>query len=89
MHLEISIEPLTQLLMVQESLRWFLVSSIGSYLLLHLPFILVPQLLLNFYSSIPVLVLKSVPDGAEPVELDVHDFKGPGVALAMYNVDEV
>ncbi|TVU15301.1 hypothetical protein EJB05_38815 [Eragrostis curvula] len=29
-----------------------------------------------------------VPDGAEPVELDVYDFKGPGVALAMYNVDE-
>jgi isocitrate dehydrogenase len=22
------------------------------------------------------------------VELDVYDFKGPGVALAMYNVDE-
>jgi hypothetical protein len=30
-----------------------------------------------------------VPDGAEPVELDVYDFKGPGVALSMYNVDEV
>nr|CAB3487579.1 unnamed protein product [Digitaria exilis] len=29
-----------------------------------------------------------VPDGAEPVELDVFDFKGPGVALSMYNVDE-
>ncbi|XP_062226130.1 isocitrate dehydrogenase [NADP], chloroplastic/mitochondrial-like isoform X2 [Phragmites australis] len=29
-----------------------------------------------------------VPDGAEPVELDVYDFKGPGVALSMYNVDE-
>ncbi|KAE8806035.1 isocitrate dehydrogenase [Hordeum vulgare] len=29
-----------------------------------------------------------VPDGAEPVELNVYDFKGPGVALAMYNVDE-
>lgn len=27
-------------------------------------------------------------DGGSPVELDVHDFKGPGVALAMYNVDE-
>ncbi|KAL1205989.1 Isocitrate dehydrogenase [NADP], chloroplastic/mitochondrial [Cardamine amara subsp. amara] len=27
-------------------------------------------------------------DGNAPVELDVHDFKGPGVALAMYNVDE-
>ncbi|KNA21898.1 hypothetical protein SOVF_038310, partial [Spinacia oleracea] len=26
-------------------------------------------------------------DGVNPVELDVHDFKGPGVALAMYNVD--
>ncbi|KAL9237990.1 hypothetical protein vseg_012474 [Gypsophila vaccaria] len=26
-------------------------------------------------------------DGEEPVELNVYDFKGPGVALAMYNVD--
>lgn len=24
-----------------------------------------------------------------PVELDVYDFNGPGIALAMYNVDEV
>ncbi|ONM16006.1 Isocitrate dehydrogenase [NADP], chloroplastic/mitochondrial [Zea mays] len=29
-----------------------------------------------------------VPDGADPMELDVYDFKGPGVALSMYNVDE-
>uniref|UniRef100_L0P3T5 Isocitrate dehydrogenase [NADP] n=1 Tax=Phyllostachys edulis TaxID=38705 RepID=L0P3T5_PHYED len=29
-----------------------------------------------------------VPDGAAPVELNVYDFKGPGVALSMYNVDE-
>ncbi|CAN0904244.1 Isocitrate dehydrogenase [NADP], chloroplastic/mitochondrial [Linum grandiflorum] len=30
-----------------------------------------------------------VPEGGDtPMELDVHDFKGPGVALAMYNVDE-
>jgi isocitrate dehydrogenase len=29
-----------------------------------------------------------VPDGAEPVELNVYNFKGPGVALSMYNVDE-
>jgi hypothetical protein len=89
MHLEISIEQLIQLLTVQESLRWFLVSSIDSFLFLYSSFILVPELPLNLYSSIPFLVLKSVPDGAEPVELDVHDFKGPGVALAMYNVDEV
>ncbi|KAK3032097.1 hypothetical protein RJ639_036311 [Escallonia herrerae] len=27
-------------------------------------------------------------NGGNPVELDVYDFKGPGVALAMYNVDE-
>uniref|UniRef100_A0A1J3FCS6 Isocitrate dehydrogenase [NADP] n=1 Tax=Noccaea caerulescens TaxID=107243 RepID=A0A1J3FCS6_NOCCA len=27
-------------------------------------------------------------DGNAPEELDVYDFKGPGVALAMYNVDE-
>lgn len=31
-----------------------------------------------------------VPDNGDvPVELDVYDFKGPGIALAMYNVDEV
>ncbi|KAK6128322.1 hypothetical protein DH2020_037936 [Rehmannia glutinosa] len=28
-------------------------------------------------------------NGDEPLELDVYDFKGPGVALAMYNVDQV
>ncbi|KAL7094857.1 hypothetical protein ACP275_11G130700 [Erythranthe tilingii] len=27
-------------------------------------------------------------NGGEPVELDVYDFKGPGVALAMYNIDQ-
>ncbi|KAF9624511.1 hypothetical protein IFM89_011624 [Coptis chinensis] len=27
-------------------------------------------------------------EGGTPVELDVHEFKGPGIALAMYNVDE-
>lgn len=27
-------------------------------------------------------------DGDKPVELDVYNFKGPGIALAMYNVDE-
>ncbi|MEV0751128.1 NADP-dependent isocitrate dehydrogenase [Streptosporangium sp. NPDC050280] len=27
-------------------------------------------------------------DGSEPVELDVYDFPGPGVAMAMYNLDE-
>ncbi|XVF58030.1 hypothetical protein PTKIN_Ptkin07bG0029600 [Pterospermum kingtungense] len=32
-----------------------------------------------------VFVLES---GDKPVELDVYNFKGPGVALAMYNVDE-
>lgn len=26
--------------------------------------------------------------GETPVELDVYDFKGPGIGLAMYNVDE-
>lgn len=30
-----------------------------------------------------------VPENGEtPMELDVYDFKGPGIALAMYNVDE-
>jgi len=27
-------------------------------------------------------------DGSAPIELDVYDFPGPGVALAMYNLDE-
>ena len=27
-------------------------------------------------------------DGSEPVELDVYDFPGPGIAMAMYNLDE-
>jgi isocitrate dehydrogenase len=26
-------------------------------------------------------------DGSEPVELDVYDFPGPGIAMAMYNLD--
>nr|CAD1838365.1 unnamed protein product [Ananas comosus var. bracteatus] len=29
-----------------------------------------------------------VPDGDVPVGLNVYDFQGPGIALAMYNVDE-
>jgi len=28
-------------------------------------------------------------NGESPMELDVYDFKGPGIALAMYNVDQV
>jgi isocitrate dehydrogenase len=27
-------------------------------------------------------------DGSEPVELDVYDFPGPGIAMAMYNLDD-
>jgi isocitrate dehydrogenase len=27
-------------------------------------------------------------DGGEPIELDVYDFPGPGVAMAMYNLDD-
>ncbi|MFF0307362.1 NADP-dependent isocitrate dehydrogenase [Streptosporangium sp. NPDC004379] len=27
-------------------------------------------------------------DGSAPIELDVYDFPGPGVAMAMYNLDE-
>ncbi|MEU5052332.1 NADP-dependent isocitrate dehydrogenase [Streptomyces sp. NPDC021096] len=27
-------------------------------------------------------------DGSEPIELEVYEFPGPGVALAMYNLDE-
>src|ERR1017187_8392040 len=26
-------------------------------------------------------------DGGEPIELDVYDFPGPGIAMAMYNLD--
>ena len=26
-------------------------------------------------------------DGSEPIELDVYDFPGPGIAMAMYNLD--
>jgi len=37
-----------------------------------------------------IVLCASVPeDGDALLELDVYDFKGPGVALAMYNVDEV
>jgi isocitrate dehydrogenase len=27
-------------------------------------------------------------DGGEPIELDVYDFPGPGIAVAMYNLDD-
>jgi isocitrate dehydrogenase len=27
-------------------------------------------------------------DGSEPVELEVYDFSGPGIAMAMYNLDD-
>jgi isocitrate dehydrogenase len=27
-------------------------------------------------------------DGGEPIELDVYDFPGPGIALSMYNLDD-
>ncbi len=27
-------------------------------------------------------------DGSEPLELDVYDFPGPGIAMAMYNLDD-
>jgi len=27
-------------------------------------------------------------DGSEPVELDVYDFPGPGIAMSMYNLDD-
>ena len=34
------------------------------------------------------LVLTFTPtDGGEPIELDVYDFPGPGIAMAMYNLD--
>ncbi len=28
-------------------------------------------------------------DGGAPTKINVYDFKGPGVALAMYNTDDV
>ncbi len=34
------------------------------------------------------LTLTYTPEGGEPEVHDVYDFKGPGVALGMYNVDE-
>lgn len=34
------------------------------------------------------LTLTYTPEGGEPETHDVYDFKGPGVALGMYNVDE-
>jgi isocitrate dehydrogenase len=34
------------------------------------------------------LTLSFVPSEGEPVELEVYDFDGPGVAVAMYNVDD-
>lgn len=37
---------------------------------------------MDLYISVPE-------DGSAPTELDVYNFKGPGIALAMYNVDEV
>lgn len=45
---------------------------------------------LLLFSFLAVNFVGAVPeDGDVPVELDVYDFKGPGIALAMYNVDEV
>nr|GMC62084.1 isocitrate dehydrogenase [NADP] [Ipomoea batatas] len=43
------------------------------------------------YLSLFLLHYCSLPEpenGGAPEELDVYDFKGPGVALAMYNVDQ-
>jgi isocitrate dehydrogenase len=34
------------------------------------------------------LTLTFTPKDGEPVELDVYDFPGPGIAMAMYNLDE-
>ena len=34
------------------------------------------------------LTMTFTPEGGEPQTFDVHDFKGDGVALCMYNVDE-
>ena len=34
------------------------------------------------------LTMTFTPDGGEPQIFDVHDFKGDGVAMCMYNVDE-
>ena len=34
------------------------------------------------------LTMTFTPDGGEPQTFDVHDFKGDGVAMCMYNVDE-
>lgn len=34
------------------------------------------------------LLVYEVSDGADPMELHIYDYKGPGVALSMYNSDE-
>ncbi len=34
------------------------------------------------------LTITFTPDGGEPISHEVHDFKGDGVAMAMYNTDE-
>ena len=36
-----------------------------------------------------LFLLPAPENGDAPVEFNVYDFKGPGIALAMYNVDEV
>lgn len=50
-----------------------------------------PKLFISFLVlSILLFCLYSVPESGEtPRELEVYDFKGPGIALSMYNVDEV
>ena len=66
-----------------ESLKWCLVRKFS---FLHsFSCISLGKLFLFIY-----FCFYSVPeDGEPPRELEVYDFKGPGIALAMYNVDEV
>lgn len=49
-----------------------------------------PQTFYFLPLSILLFCFYSVPENGEtPRELEVYDFKGSGIALAMYNVDEV
>lgn len=91
MHLEINIVQLIWLLKAKESLKWFLVSISYCFNLLKFRSFFVMMLyFLLLFSFLAVNFVGAVPeDGDVPVELDVYDFKGPGIALAMYNVDEV
>lgn len=88
MPLVTNIVRLMQLLKDLESLKWCLVSwFFQSFLFGCREFCL--QVLLMLLNPSFNLSWSVPEDGDTPMELDVYNFKGPGIALAMYNVDEV